>query len=328
MGTHKTKRSLETKTLENTFVDKIYTESEDALRSFDEYLKVEGALTRRVYRVLLRDGNTIWMIANSQTEVFYKLAIFRFVAECNLWASPKSKEDASVQQVERQITQLVTRLKWQRNTLTDLENQYGNSSELKQYANKVQYETLLLEKLLESIIQLRSDLIATNKTKQFWKYKHEKWRIRSALEKSCDELKTDFPGITIDLDSLCDDEDMISKKRKPEVTEKSVRASTKMGVRQHAVSLHKVAFTIYKRRRSMHAVARELNIDPHTLRRWSNGNTSCGCGYHNWLAIIVDEESTKPRKCVGKRPKIRAANKMKMRSQLLSVEKSLTTSLK
>jgi hypothetical protein len=64
-----------------------------------------------------------------------------------------------------------------------------------------------------------------------------------------------------------------------------------MAIPQHSAETHKAAFDLYYDLRSMHAVAKQLDIDPHTLRRWSRGEVACTCPYHNWEALIVEREA-------------------------------------
>lgn len=59
----------------------------------------------------------------------------------------------------------------------------------------------------------------------------------------------------------------------------------------YSVSDHKKAFDIYYDLRSYHAVSRELDIDPHTIRRWAGGESSCNCPWHSWEQLIIERES-------------------------------------
>lgn len=58
----------------------------------------------------------------------------------------------------------------------------------------------------------------------------------------------------------------------------------------YTVADHKKAFDLYYDLRSFHAVSRELEIDPHTVRRWAGGESTCSCPWHSWEALVRERE--------------------------------------
>lgn len=61
-------------------------------------------------------------------------------------------------------------------------------------------------------------------------------------------------------------------------------------MKEDQILLHKRAFELYSKGKTLIEIARELGKGVDTIKRWKYGDIACTCGYHDWDALLQHVE--------------------------------------